>query len=335
MTRKPLFIVILVVGIFLFAGFLFLFVGVAPRAESITWGVNFSVKAAEYLELDWKETYLALLQDLEAKNIKVAAHWDFLEPADQEFFFEDLDWQMNRAQEYGAKVLLAIGIKTPRWPECHIPSWAGDLSKEKLQQKVLDMLSAVVSRYKDHPALSGWQVENEPLFPFGKCPWRDLAFLQKEVTLVRSLDPGHDVFTSDSGELSLWMNMARLGDKVAVTMYQKAWMAPGVYFDYPFPPVFYYRKSQLVERIFGKEVIVGELQAEPWTPRGVMQDTLEEQAKSMDAARFKSNIEFAKQTGLGAFYLWGGEWWYWLKTKHNDFRIWNEAKNLFQNEDNI
>jgi hypothetical protein len=325
--RKKIILIILSI---LVVGFVFLFVGKPPRAEFVVWGVNFSVKAAEYLDLDWKEAYLALLQDLRAKNIRIAVHWDLLETADQQFSFEDLDWQMDRAQEYGAKVLLAIGIKTPRWPECHIPSWATDLSKKELRQEILDMLSAMVARYKDHPALFAWQVENEPLFLFGKCPWRDFSFVKEEVELVRSSDPGHDIFTSDSGELSLWMRMAQLGDKVAVTMYQKAWMAPGIYFDYPLPPVFYYRKSQLVEWILGKEVIVGELQAEPWTPKGVMQDTLEEQAKSMDVARFKDNIKFAKQTGLGTFYLWGAEWWYWMKEKHNNSAIWEEARNVFQ-----
>src|SRR3989344_2364797 len=130
--------------------FLFLFIGTPPQAERITWGVNFSVKAAEYLELDWKGAYLALLKDLGAKNIRIAVHWDILEAANQEFSFEDLDWQMNKAKEYGAKVLLAIGIKTPRWPECHIPPWAAGLPEKKLKQEVLEILSAVVARYKDH-----------------------------------------------------------------------------------------------------------------------------------------------------------------------------------------
>ncbi len=29
-------------------------------------------------------------------------------------------------------------------------------------------------------------------------------------------------------------------------------------------------------------------------------------------------------------YLWGGEWWYWLKVKHGDDRIWNEAMEVFR-----
>jgi len=49
----------------------------------------------------------------------------------------------------------------------------------------------------------------------------------------------------------------------------------------------------------------------------------------MNLERFKQNIEFAKRTGLDKFYLWGAEWWYWLKEKQNQPEIWNEAKLLF------
>jgi hypothetical protein len=56
---------------------------------------------------------------------------------------------------------------------------------------------------------------------------------------------------------------------------------------------------------------------------------IEEQKKTMDLEQFKKNIEFAKKTGLDEFYLWGSEWWYWLKEKHNDSGIWEEAKKLF------
>ena len=74
------------------------------------------------------------------------------------------------------------------------------------------------------------------------------------------------------------------------------------------------------KKIFDKEAIVTELQAEPWVAGS---------EKTMDLGQFKNNIEFAKNTGLKEFYLWGSEWWYWLKQKQNDSGIWNEAKKLF------
>jgi hypothetical protein len=50
----------------------------------------------------------------------------------------------------------------------------------------------------------------------------------------------------------------------------------------------------------------------------------------MNLDQFKKNIEFAKQTGLEEFYLWGSEWWYLLKEKYNEKSFWEEAKLLFQ-----
>ena len=32
---------------------------------------------------------------------------------------------------------------------------------------------------------------------------------------------------------------------------------------------------------------------------------------------------------LKEFYLWGAEWWYWMKEKQNKPEIWDEAKKLF------
>ena len=99
---------------------------------------------------------------------------------------------------------------------------------------------------------------------------------------------------------------------------------------YPFPPTFYWRKAQVINKLFHKEVICVELQTEPWGPKLLYDSPIEEQEKTMNLEQFKKNIEFAKKTGLSEFYLWGGEWWYWKKIKQNDFTIWNEAKKLFK-----
>jgi len=323
--------ILLVIFIFFLVFLGYLFIGTPPQAKEITWGVNFSQKHAQNLGLDWKETYLALLDDLGAKNLKVAAHWDLIEPGNGNFNFADLDWQASEAAKREAKILLVIGMKSPRWPECHIPDWAKNLKKEQQQEKILRMLKEVVLRYKDSKAVEYWQVENEPFFPFGECPWVDKLFLKKEIELVKSLDlMNRPVIISDSGEGSLWINAARFGDIVGTTMYQKVWFRQlGVYINYPFPPAFYWRKAQVIKKLFGKEVICVELQAEPWGPKLLYDASSEEQEKTMNLEQFKENIEFAKKTGLKEFYLWGGEWLYWMKVQQNQPEIWEEAKNLF------
>ncbi len=310
--------------------FSLLFVGSVPQADKIAWGVNFSQKHSQSLGLDWKENYLALLDDLKVKNIKLAAHWDLIHPQENQFNFQDLDWQVEKAEEKGVKLVLAIGMKTPRWPECHIPEWAKNKSKQEQQKEILKMLENIILRYKDSPTIKYWQVENEPFFPFGDCPWVDKDFLKKEIDLVKSLDKKDRVLISDSGEGSFWIQAAIFGDIVGTTIYKKAWFRQlGFYIHYPFPPIFYARKAQIINKLFDKEVICVELQAEPWGPSLLYDSPLEEQEKTMNLEQFKANIEFAKKTGLKEFYLWGSEWWYWMKEKQNRPAIWDEAGKIF------
>jgi hypothetical protein len=345
--------------ILILAFVIYLFVGESKTNQNIVWGVNFSQKHAQNLGLDWKNTYSALLDDLGVKNLKVAAHWDLLEPEKDKYNFDDLDWQVAEAEKRGAKILLVIGMKTGRWPECHIPTWAQNLSKEDQQKEILEMIKEIVLKYKDSETLKYWQVENEPFFPFGACPWVDNNFLKQEIDLVKMLDDQkRPIIISDSGEGSFWIQAGKMGDIVGTTMYKRVWFTPleifnkiqkltglpnffdvfgnpGFYIRYPFPPTFYARKAQLIKKFFGKEVICIELQAEPWGPTLLYDSSLQEQEKTMNLGQFRYNVEFAKKTGLKEFYLWGGEWWYWLKIKQNKPDIWNEAKKLFITSENL
>lgn len=301
------------------------------------WGVNFSQKHAEHLGLDWRSAYLALLDDLGIKRIKLITHWDQLEPEREYFYFDDVDWQIQEAKTRGTKLLLVIGMKTPRWPECHIPEWAKNLSKKEQQERILNLLKNVVLRYKESEAIWAWQVENEPFFPFGDCPWADRGFVAKEVSLVKSLDnQKRPVVITDSGEGSLWFTAAYLGDIVGITTYKKVWVWQiGFYVYYPIPEIYYYRKAKLIEKIFGDRVIDVELQAEPWGPKLLYDLPVEEQEKTMNHEQFKRIINFAKGMGFDEFYLWGSEWWYWLKEKQNSPVIWNEARKLFETSNGL
>ena len=106
---KKILKMILLILLFLFLIFLcYFFVGTVPQVKEITWGVNFSQKHTKNLGLDWRETFLALLDDLEVRNFKIAVHWDDIEPKENKFYFDDLDWQIEEAEKRGAKVFLVI-----------------------------------------------------------------------------------------------------------------------------------------------------------------------------------------------------------------------------------
>ncbi len=325
--------IFLILILLLIAVFCFLFVGKAKPSENINWGVIFSQKHSEAMGLDWKENYIAILDDLGTKHLKLIAYWDTIEPNKGEFDFSDLDFQIQEAGKRNAEIMLVVGRKVPRWPECHIPEWAKSLEKEQLDRAVLDYLEVIVPRYKDNPAISTWQVENEPFFLFGdNCPLISGETLKKEIDLVKSLDDRQrPVLVSESGEFPTWFKAAKYADIVGHTLYRVVWSKElKSYFEPPFPAVFYHRKAWLIDKIFDKKVICIELQAEPWSQVLLYDSTLEEQRKTMNLEKFKNVIEYAKNTGEDTFYLWGVEWWYWMKVNHNQPEIWQEAKNLWK-----
>lgn len=331
-TLKTVLLLFLLLILF-FAGYFF--IGKPPQAEKIIWGITFSQKHAEQLGLDWKAAYLSLLDDLQVKNLRIVAQWDVFEPEEGKYNYDDIDWQIEKAQQREAKIILIMGMKTPRWPECNIPEWAKKLGKSQQQEKILKMLGKIVLRYQNSSAIRYWQVENEPFFSFGNCPWADKKFVKKEVELVKSLDEKkRPILITESGELSTWFGAARIGDIVGTTMYRQTWWhkAGGFYTRYPFQPVYYWRKAQLIKKIFNKKVICVELQAEPWGPQLLYDLLLEEQKKTMNLEQFQKNVEFARKTGLDEFYLWGVEWWYWMKEVQGQPEVWQEAKNLFMNQ---
>ena len=316
--------------------------GKVPVSKNITWGVNFSQMQAESLGLNWKKTFSAIIDDLDVKNIKLHTQWDWVEGKQGQFYFDDIDWQLQRAKQNGVKIIYVVGMKSGRWPECHIPIWAQGLSEQQQKEAVLNYISAVVQRYKNNDSILYWQVENEPMLKFGQCPsWydKDIGFIKQEVALVKSLDASRQIIISESGELSWWTGAAKIADVVGVTMYRKAWLDTSTYgfpidgwdfyATYPFSPAFYARKASAIKSKFDKKVICVELQAEPWGPEPIYDTPLSEQYKTMNHDLFLKNVEFAKETGIDTFYFWGSEWWYWLKTKQNSPEIWNEAKAVF------
>ena len=73
------------------------------------------------------------------------------------------------------------------------------------------------------------------------------------------------------------------------------------------------------------------MQAEAWhtEKKDLAQMTKEETDKSLDLKQFNKNIVFAKKAGFDEIYLWGVEWWYFLKVKRGQTDLWNEAKKLW------
>lgn len=300
--------------------------------KKITYGVSFSPLQAERLDLDWRKTYLAILDDLKVGYVRLSAYWNKIESEKEVLDWSDLDWQIQEAEKRGTKVVLVIGRRVPRWPECHDPSWLGSLSKTEQDELNLKIIKEEINHYKNYSNIIAWQVENERLFSlFGTCSKASRSFLKQEIKLVKSLD-SRPTITTDSGELSFWLRTSGLADYLGTTVYLKVWNSWFGYWRHLFPPFWYYARAQMAKYIFGNQkVIVSELQAEPWEGGKPLKDTpIETQKKDFSLKDFKSNLSLAKKAGFDEIYFWGAEWWYWLKEKGDD-SFWQEAKNIINN----
>lgn len=292
-------------------------------------GITFSQRYAADIHLDWKEAFLATLDDLGARKIRLPVYWDLVEKREGEYDFSDMDWQLEEAGKRNAEVILVVGQKVPRWPECAIPEWAKQ-DDEKRKSRLLKFVAATVKRYQNNPEVKYWQVENEPFLRFGICPKPDADLLDREIALVRLLDPSRKIIVTDSGELSLWYQAAKRADIFGTTLYRTIWKDGLGFFDYPIGPRFFHFKYWMNKALAKQNnAIVIELQAEPWISGWTTAQPLEDQFRSMNAEKLKENVEFAQKVGFPEIYLWGAEWWYWLKTEMDHPELWEMAKGLF------
>jgi hypothetical protein len=323
----------IILFVFLFAAGLIIFLSARTSGGGeMSFGVTFSKPFAQFMGIDWKETYLAIFDDLGVRKIRLMSYWNEIEPSKGVYLFADLDWQIEIAANRGAEIIVVLGQKQPRWPECHIPDWAEKLSKGGRQKEANEFVKKVVERYKDKKNIVVWQVENEPYFHFGECPDMDKDFLDQEIALVRSLD-NRPIMVTDSGELGYWYNAASRADILGTTLYRIVWNKNIGYIKYPIPVSFYRIKAEFVRRFTGvKKVIVAELQGEAWGSAMPSEMPLIEQYKSMDPEKFQAIVKYAKSTGFSESYFWGVEWWYWLKKVKGDGRMWQEAKKVFREE---
>lgn len=325
--------IILAVALFLAILVLILFNWpVKVPEKDFEYGVTYSARYAENIGLDKKKTFEAILSDLDVKFVRIPIYWDRVEKNKDEYDFSEIDWQLEMAQAYKAKVILVVGQKVPRWPECFIPEWIGNDTGIRMQE-LGEFVDIVAKRYKGNNTVYYWQVENEPFLPFGNCPEFNPDLLDLEIATVRLNDPNRKILITDSGELSLWIPAAKRADIFGTTLYRSVVTEKfgGLAFDYPIGPNFFKLKHWLIKKFADQEnIMIVELQGEPWLDGWTVDQPLTDQLDSMNAEKLRENVEFAKKTGFSPILVWGAEWWYWLKTEKNDPSLWNKAKDLFK-----
>ena len=292
-------------------------------------GVTFSTKYSAELGLNYQEIYEAMLSELQVKNIRIPVYWDEIEKEKGIYDFSIYDYLIDEGEKYGAKFIINLGRRVPRWPECHSPAWLGKMDNDGIEVETLKLTKTIVERYKDRESVEYWQVENEPfLGTFGVCPPLNKELLLKQFELVRSLDDREIIITS-SGELKMWSDEAAIGDIFGSTLYRVVHNKWFGFIRYPLPPAFYRLKAKLAG-LSPERLMILELQAEPWVPEGkIIYLTQKDIDKTMSVEQFKANLQYSINLDFRRTYAWGVEWWYWQKL-YGDSEYWEIASKIFK-----
>lgn len=304
------------------------------KNEPLIIGTTFIAPYARSFGLDPQQTLQAMIDEVGFRQFRLVSYWNQIERTPGTYDFSDLDWQFEKLEAADAKVSLAIGLRQPRWPECHMPKWAENMPMTEWEPKLNDFMKVTMERYKDSPALESYQLENEFFLDvFGICPDHSRERLVREYEFVKTVDDTRPVIiTRSNNALGFPIGDPR-PDEFGVSVYKRVWdkTITKRYFEYPLPAWFYGSLAGGGELLTGKKLILHELQAEAWLPDNsqfAMNDlaSIPEQNKSMNAERLDKRFEYGKASGVRTIYTWGSEWWYWRKIKANDPSMWNVAK---------
>lgn len=307
----------------------------SESSKPLNLGVSFIPDYAQSLGVD-PEANLKALLGIKVKQYRLVSYWSDIEPSPGQFDFTQLDWQFKDIQAARGKIILNLGLRQPRWPECHLPNWAESEPASVWQPELNTFIAAVVNRYKDSPSLISYQLENEYFLKgFGDCTNFSRSRLISEYNIVKSLDPNKPIILGRSNNAVGIPIGNPTPDLYSISIYKRVWDAgfSHRYLEYPFPAWYYGFLAGLQRIIDHRDMMIGELQAEAWPPNGktIPETSLSEQNKSMNAKRLTARFKYGEATGMRNIDLWGAEYWYYRLTVLHDPSLWNVAKQEFQN----
>lgn len=271
---------------------------IEPRGSTLL-GISFRPPQVDALGLD-AQTTLQTLLSYPFQLIRLGAYWNRIEPEPGTVYFDELDRQIDAAEQAGKQIILCVGpLKTFSYPEFFVP--AHHLSRPLPEHTLIkpsaypslltaatNFIARTVERYKHRKGIVAWQLEHEAVDPLGvEHSWRlDVSFVEKEVEALRKADPDRPIMmngflpTSLPVRLSQWWQThdqgdsltvaQRLADIVGIDYYPRhALMSIGtktLYLDGSKRLWQQRRRKQLFARtrMYRQKLMITEGQAEPW-----------------------------------------------------------------------
>lgn len=271
---------------------------IASRGATLL-GISFRPLQAAAFGLDARATLQALLA-YPFQLIRLGAYWNRIEPQPGVFNTDELDGQVEAAEQAGKQIILCVGaVKTFGYPEFFVPAHhlpqafpeqtlIKPLAYPSLVEAATAFITRLAERYQAHPNIVAWQLEHEAVDPLGvEHSWRlGAGFVEQEAAALRKADPGRPLMmngflpTSWPVRLSQWWRThdqgdslavaQRLADLVGIDYYPRHALVPvgskTLYLDGSQSPWQQSRRLQLFAwaSAHGKKLLVSEGQAEPW-----------------------------------------------------------------------
>jgi hypothetical protein len=298
-------------------------------------GVSFSPRQARYLGLDNRESYLAILDNLQPLFIRIPVYWDEVQEEKGCFDFTDFDWMLTEAKKRRILVTLNLGYTLFRYPECYEPRWAWDLEGEEFNQALLTFLRESVTHFADFTNVEAWQVENERELWMDKHQCRVIrpALFLREIETVRQSDRlSRPILITHGGKTAipaLWQERVLDGDIFGVSFFPKNYNRHLQIYT----SNLWFRNLAMERTITekaGRRFWVSEFQAEAWGRTPLNQISSQEARETMTPAILTQNLNLLKEKG-GAerVYLWGVEWWHKERLEGRE-EMWEAGKSLLK-----
>lgn len=329
-------------------------VPIEPRRATLL-GISYRSPQIDALGLDPRATLRTLLA-YPFQMIRLGAYWQRIEPEPGIFAPDELDWQIDAAEQAGKQITLCVGaLKTFSYPEFFVPphhlrrpfqehTLVRPVDYPVLLSAATTCISRLVERYRKRKAIVAWQLEHEAVDPLGvEHTWRlDADFVAREVAALRKADPERPIMlngflpTSLLVRLSQWWQTRDQGDSLAVAQrladivgidyyprHALTSLGPRtLYLDGSKSPWQRGRIGRLIRwtRAHGQQLMVAEGQAEPWETVTVPPNPERQAMYSCPPEQVIQNYNACLRWPLQAHPLYAYLFWgaeYWMLRQRN------------------
>lgn len=339
--RKFLFLFLLILAAVILRGFLHPF---PPRQVKQDfkplYGVSYSFEQAEWYGLDPRGDFVELLEEFKPDWVRLPFFWDQMTDENGSFKIDDLKFGIEEAGKRNIKVVIALGAKTPYYPETHLPAEVKAQIKfgqrltpdHPVADELLTIDQKLVEELSNYQNISHWQVENEPLLGDPRGISVSVDMVKSEIEVVKTADPQRRpvIVNHPAGWYfdNKWLDLLSTlepGDVYSTNAYFKtkgshilATKVAGLEVKIPWPdfvtwPVQnwpflsppYQKFRQEAERQ-GAEFWVMEMQAEPYIRS---QNDAKKTKFAFSPYDIEKGNDFLKSYGIKSIGFWGAHFW--------------------------